>query len=149
MTAVLCDCQSGLSYAACCQPWHQGAAAADAQALMRSRFCAFRLQLADYLLATWHPDTRPASLGDLQTVSWRRLTVHEHQCQGDQAQVRFEAFGLEAGKPLLLQELSQFERLAGRWYYHSGAANFSTPVIGRNQPCLCGSTRKAKRCCLA
>ena len=29
---------------------------------MRSRFTAFALGDADYLLRTWHPDTRPESL---------------------------------------------------------------------------------------
>jgi len=32
--------------------------AADAEALMRSRYSAFARGLADYLLATWHASTR-------------------------------------------------------------------------------------------
>ena len=34
----------------------------DAEALMRSRYTAYVLKLEDYLLATWHPSTRPQQL---------------------------------------------------------------------------------------
>ena len=57
-----CPCESGQDYAACCAPLHGGAAAATPEALMRSRSSAFTLALEPYLLATWHPDTRPATL---------------------------------------------------------------------------------------
>jgi SEC-C motif-containing protein len=57
-----CPCGSPHPYDACCQPLHQGAAAASAEALMRSRYSAYVLGLEDYLLATWHADTRPAAL---------------------------------------------------------------------------------------
>ena len=35
---------------------------ADAQALMRSRYAAYASGDRDWLLATWHPSTRPAQL---------------------------------------------------------------------------------------
>jgi SEC-C motif domain protein len=50
-----CPCGSGKGYAACCGLLHAGAPAADAEALMRSRYSAYVLGLADYLRATWHP----------------------------------------------------------------------------------------------
>jgi SEC-C motif-containing protein len=47
-------------FAQCCGPFLSGAQhAPDAEALMRSRYTAFVLQEAGYLLATWHPRTRP------------------------------------------------------------------------------------------
>ena len=52
----------GRSYDACCGPIHDGAPAPTAEALMRSRFSAFALGLTPYLLTSWHPSTRPASL---------------------------------------------------------------------------------------
>ncbi|WP_275423743.1 YchJ family protein, partial [Virgisporangium ochraceum] len=55
-----CPCGGG-PYAACCGPAHGGAPAATAEALMRSRYSAFALGDADYLLRTWHPTTRPRS----------------------------------------------------------------------------------------
>ena len=58
-----CPCTSGLPYDECCGPLHRGERAAPtAEQLMRSRFSAFALADAAYLLATWHPSTRPESL---------------------------------------------------------------------------------------
>eukprot|EP01042_Synura_sphagnicola_P033378 gene33378-biopygen32011 len=37
-------------------------AAPDAESLMRSRYTAFACERADYLQATWHASTRPATL---------------------------------------------------------------------------------------
>ena len=61
-TASPCPCGSGQDYDACCGRLHAGALASDAEALMRSRYCAYVRGNADYLLATWHPTTRPAQL---------------------------------------------------------------------------------------
>ena len=57
-----CLCGSLKSYETCCQRWHGGETPGDAEALMRSRYAAYVLKLEDYLLATWHPRTRPPSL---------------------------------------------------------------------------------------
>ena len=57
-----CPCGSGAPYADCCGRWHAGPLhlqAPSAEALMRSRYSAFVLARPDYLLATWHPSTRP------------------------------------------------------------------------------------------
>ena len=42
-------------------PWPK-----TAEALMRSRFAAVRDADAEWLLASWHPSTRPASLGAMR-----------------------------------------------------------------------------------
>ena len=63
-----CPCGTGEVYGACCGRYHSRFAQAGEltaptpEALMRSRFTAFAVGLPDYLLATWHPSTRPASL---------------------------------------------------------------------------------------
>ncbi|HEX5675395.1 MAG TPA: YchJ family metal-binding protein, partial [Azonexus sp.] len=71
---------SGWVYAACCGRLHSGAEiAASAEALMRSRYSAYVLRLEEYLLATWHPDTRPSEL-DLTAddTKWLGLEVKKH-----------------------------------------------------------------------
>lgn len=71
-----CPCLSGETYGACCGPLHRGArTAATAEALMRSRYSAFAVGDARYLLATWHPSTRPSSLELDPDQVWRRLDV--------------------------------------------------------------------------
>jgi SEC-C motif-containing protein len=62
-SSISCPCGSGYLYPDCCGPLHDGEAPAPtAMALMRSRYCAFALGRAGYLLDTWHPSTRPDQL---------------------------------------------------------------------------------------
>ena len=42
---------------------------------MRSRYSAFVVRDAGYLLRTWHPDTRPAELELDSGMQWRRLDI--------------------------------------------------------------------------
>jgi uncharacterized protein YchJ len=42
---------------------------------MRSRYSASAVRDAGYLLATWHPATRPASVDLDRAVEWRRLRI--------------------------------------------------------------------------
>lgn len=121
---ALCPCGSGRLLAVCCGPYLTGQAAApDAQRLMQSRYCAYVLLNTDYLLATWHPDTRPALL-DLEQdppARWLGLTVKRHeQTSADQAQVAFVARYKIAGRAYRMEETSRFVRLEGRWYYLDG-----------------------------
>jgi SEC-C motif domain protein len=119
-----CPCDSGRTYRDCCAPLHAGAPAPDAERLMRSRYSAFVLGLADYLLASWHPDTRPAAL-DLDPPGVRRwlgLRVIAHQpIDADQAEVEFVARSrVGGGSAQRLHERSRFRRIEGRWYYLDG-----------------------------
>jgi SEC-C motif-containing protein len=118
-----CPCGSGAKYAACCGPLHAGAApAASAEALMRSRYSAYVLKLEEYLLATWHPSTRPSEL-DLSAddSKWLGLEVKRHAVQDDShATVEFVARYRIAGRGHRLHELSRFVREDGRWYYVDG-----------------------------
>ena len=51
-------------------PWPK-----TAEALMRSRFAAVRDADAEWLLASWHPSTRPASLDLTGNPTWRGLQI--------------------------------------------------------------------------
>ncbi len=120
-----CPCGSGASYAGCCGRWHDGPlrlCAPTAQALMRSRYCAFVFGLRDYLLQTWHPSTRPASLApDEPGLRWLGLELRRHQQQDDaHATVEFVARSKLGGRAHRLHETSRFVREDGRWYYLDG-----------------------------
>lgn len=118
----LCPCGRGLAYARCCGPLHAGAIATDAEALMRSRYSAYVLALADYLLATWHPDTRPASISFDPQLRWLGLSVRSHQpIDAAHAEVAFVArCRLGGGSAQRHVERSRFERIDGRWLYRDG-----------------------------
>jgi len=142
-----CPCGSGLSYAACCQPLHQGGAAASPEALMRSRYCAFVLRLDDYLLRSWHPSIRPAQLDLQDSPDWKALQVLQAREQVDAGQVHFRAIYRADRDWGFLEEESGFVREAGHWYYLSGSTREGVLKPGRNDPCPCGSGRKFKACC--
>ena len=75
-----------------------------------------------YLIATWHPDTRPSEL-DLTAddTKWLGLEVKKHALQdASHATVEFVARYRVAGKGHRLHELSRFVREDGRWYYVDG-----------------------------
>ncbi len=121
-----CPCGSGQPYAACCGRYHAGAAAPDAERLMRSRYSAYVRGLEDYLRATWHPDTRPAEL-ELDAAprpQWLGLAVKSHAVQDDgHATVEFVARYKRNGRAFRLHETSRFVRLDGRWVYVDGDVN--------------------------
>ena len=119
-----CPCESGNPYSTCCQPYHQGLVAPTAEALMRSRYTAFALGLENYLLDTWHPDTRPTALNlaDDPPTKWLGLQVkHSNNIEPTKATVEFVARYKIAGKAYRLHELSQFINIENRWYYLTGS----------------------------
>jgi len=121
-----CPCGSGQAYPACCGRWHDGAAAPTAEALMRSRYSAFVLNLEPYLLASWHASTRPASLGLAEEggCKWLGLEIRRVCLQDeDHATVEFVARYRIAGRGHRLHEVSRFVREDGRWFYVDGDVN--------------------------
>jgi len=123
MTTKTFTCPCGATdYAACCCRYHGGVAAPDAAALMRSRYSAYVLKLEAYLLATWHPGTRPAAL-DLaaDNARWLGLEVKKHDAESaDRATVEFVARYKTGGRAHRLHEISRFVREEGRWFYVDG-----------------------------
>lgn len=90
---------------------------------MRSRYSAYVLGLEDYLLATWHPSTRPATLdlGSGPQPKWLGLEVKARTTAGDAATVEFVARCRIGGRAQRLHEVSRFAREEGRWYYLDAA----------------------------
>ena len=111
-----------LALAACCGRYlDHDTPAPDAERLMRSRYSAFVLQRADYLLATWHASTRPASLELDAAAHWLGLEVRVHRLLDvDHAEVEFVARYRESGRAVRLHERSRFVRESGRWFYIDG-----------------------------
>lgn len=89
---------------------------------MRSRYSAFVLDDRAYLLATWHPSTRPATLEPPEPgLRWLGLTVKRHEVQdADHATVEFVARSKLGGRAHRLHETSRFVRENGRWFYVDG-----------------------------
>lgn len=151
-TTNTCLCGSNKEYTICCEPLHSGQAASSAEALMRSRYSAFALQLTDYLLSSWHPNTRPVHINLEADTQWRRLEIIHSSNDDLNGQVHFKAFYQEFKKGssqwYLLEETSKFIFESGHWLYHSGDYQPQTLNPNRNDLCPCGSNKKFKKCCL-
>lgn len=89
---------------------------------MRSRYCAFVLDLGTYLLDTWHRSTRPAALApNAPGLRWLGLEVRRHErIDAEHATVEFVARSKMTGRAHRLHECSRFVREDGRWYYLDG-----------------------------
>lgn len=90
---------------------------------MRSRYTAYVERREDYLLATWHPTTRPVELGLARETpaKWLGLEVRRHeQTDADHAVVEFVARYKVNGRAHRLHETSRFVREDGKWYYLEG-----------------------------
>ncbi|OBX10502.1 preprotein translocase subunit SecA [Gallibacterium salpingitidis] len=147
-----CPCQSGLTYADCCQPLHQGSKMAEnAEQLMRSRYAAFVLTEIDYIVATTVPAqqallNRKALQQWSVNTKWDGLGVLKFIPEVDKAHalVEFKAYYLQENKRMAHHELSAFVKIANQWYF----LDPTVPIkLTMKQPCLCGSGKKFKQCC--
>ena len=119
MTILRCPCTSGESYDACCGPLHAGAPAPTAERLMRSRFSAFALGDAAYLLRSWHRSTRPAELELDDGLRWYRLDIERTERGGPfdrEGVVAFTAYYKRAERGTM-HETSRFVREGRDWFY--------------------------------
>ncbi|WP_298635984.1 YchJ family metal-binding protein [uncultured Umboniibacter sp.] len=137
---MICPCDTGKPYQACCKPLHEGTLAASPLALMRSRFSAFALNLIPYLNSTQTVEP----IDTLDSSRWTRLLIHG---AGDNW-VRFSARWEASGQFGTLSEHSLFEQRNDQWLYTQGEQlempELSLPT--RNANCWCASGKKFKRC---
>lgn len=90
---------------------------------MRARYSAYVVGDADYLLASWHPDTRPSRVRLDPELRWLGLSIKGTEAGAagaDRGTVEFVARCKRQGRGQRLHELSRFEKIEGRWYYRDG-----------------------------
>ena len=91
---------------------------------MASRFSAFAVGDEAYLLATWHPSTRPSALPPSE-LEWRRLEILDVVAGGPfdtTGIVEFRAHYRGPSGRGSLHERSRFVRDDGRWFYVDAVA---------------------------
>lgn len=118
-----CYCGSNIPFGECCSLYINGIQKApSAVALMRSRYTAYVIQNADYLIATTHLSTRKLfSKEEILTWSqenkWLRLEV----LASTETTVTFKAYFLDSEmKAQMHHEHSTFKREGDVWYYVTG-----------------------------
>jgi len=157
-----CPCESGNDYSKCCEPFHKGAdQPKTAEATMRSRYSAFVKGEIDYIYDSHNPDTRgEVNKEEIKTWSenseWQGLDILDVQkgLETDEVgRIEFVAHYAVEEEELDHQEVADFIKKDGRWYFHDGVIvkqqiQREGPKVGRNDPCPCGSGKKHKKCCL-
>ena len=119
--ATPCYCGSGTAFSHCCQPYLLGLTQPQTvEALMRSRFCAYLTHHAEYLLASWHPSTRPPNMEFEPQLKWVDLQVQGAEQVENSGRVQFSARYKLNGRMQTLRENSRFTREEGCWYYLDG-----------------------------
>jgi len=121
-----CPCHSGEKYKKCCSPYHKGILPSNALKLMRSRYSAYALHLAGYIIETTHPDNPDytqksetwgeAILDFCRNTRFTGLKIVDFIDGEGEAYVTFEAM-LDKGS---LKEKSRFLKKGGKWLYESG-----------------------------
>ncbi len=90
---------------------------------MRSRYTAYTEHNEAYILGTWDPQTRPASLELDPERRWLGLNVRDTEAGGREdttGVVEFVARARLHGQGMRLHERSRFRRIDGHWYYIDG-----------------------------
>jgi SEC-C motif-containing protein len=105
---------------------HDGTVTATtAEQLMRSRYSAFALGDTGYLLATWHPTTRPRSLeldGDVRWAGLDVLATTGGSPLSSEGTVQFRAHYISGRTAGAQHENSRFVRDGGQWRYLDGVS---------------------------
>ncbi len=149
----MCPCGSTKTYQECCQPFHnEMCLPATAEELMRSRYSAFCLKKAGYLLNTWYPGSRPEAqdiISDsVKYLSLEILDTSAGLAQDAEGTVTFIAKFIENDQLFTMEEKSSFLKQQGKWFYTDGENDLRQDSVKKNGPCPCGSGKKFKRCCL-
>jgi SEC-C motif-containing protein len=155
-----CPCGADADFDACCGPIIAGTPALTAEAVMRSRFSAYVKGNIDYIENTHSKNVRDsfnrsAAENMANSVEWVSLEIRSTTEGGendDIGTVEFQARFKQDGELQVHHELSNFRREEERWMYVDGKMNpHAEPVrvekVGRNDPCICGSGKKYKKCC--
>lgn len=126
----LCPCCSNKAYSECCERYHHGLAPENALALMRSRYSAYALHLADYIIQTTHR-ANPRFIKDAdawkkqilafsESTQFEKLEIVNFHDGTPIAYVTFTAHLKQDGHDATFTEKSTFEKVGDRWMYLDG-----------------------------
>ncbi len=136
------------------------AKAPTAEALMRTRYSAYKTQNIDFLKSSLTKDQLDDfSYQDTEdwakSAEWMGLEIMNTEAgleDDENGIVEFKATFTKDGKPYEHHEKAVFTKTEGEWLYAGflpiqQTIKRETPKIGRNDPCPCGSGKKFKKCC--
>jgi SEC-C motif-containing protein len=158
----LCPCGSGQKFDVCCEPFLlEQASPKTASQLMRSRYCAYAMGVIDYLYQTSGPRVRKEFDAEnsrkwAESAKWNGMEIVKAEGGAETdttGTVEFIARYAVKENDFEHHEVAQFEKVDNTWTFIDGKI-FGTepmrreaPKVGRNDPCVCGSGKKYKKCC--
>lgn len=170
---MLCPCGLQKEYSQCCEPIVSGKSlAANPEQLMRARYSAYVKVAPQFLKNSLAPETR-GDFNENEVKEWSKssewLGLDILKAEGNT--VEFIAKYRTQGKVLEHHEVSTFRKNGENWYFVDGESHVheegkghehhaapaapkkpivrEEPKVGRNDPCVCGSGKKYKKCCAA
>ena len=158
----LCPCGSGKKYDSCCAPIIKGKITAPtAEALMRARYSAYVKQEINFIRDSCIRLEGETEIDMDETKRWSKesewtgLKIHGTEKGGvadTEGIVDFSAFYSRKGLADEHREVAKFQKIDENWMYTEGKIASTTivrssPKVGRNEPCPCGSGKKYKQCC--
>jgi SEC-C motif-containing protein len=126
----LCPCHSSKAYKDCCEPFHtKKKLPQTALDLMRSRYSAYSLNLASYIIDTTHPLNSQYKINKIEwkkeiqnfskLTTFKSLKIINFEEDQESAIVSFEACLIEEQEEITLREKSFFIKEKGKWLYRS------------------------------
>lgn len=132
-----CSCCSEKTYENCCKQFHVENNCKNPIDLVKSRFSAYALNIADYIIKTTHPLSPQYIINKTHwkkdisyfsnSFSFEKLEILDFQEKENMAIVVFTIYLKQKDKNLIFTEKSYFEKLLGKWFYKIG-----TMVKGRD-----------------
>jgi len=164
----ICPCrvleETEIDFQHCCGPLLEGGQSAQtAEALMRSRYVAYVMKNIDYIDETQTSSKeedfdKDEALRWAESSDWMGLEIKRTE-QGTKKDstglVEFVARyrDKQSGSEHQHHETAYFVNDNENWRFTVGKIHGlgpvvrSSPKVGRNDPCLCGSGKKYKKCC--
>lgn len=123
----MCPCGSAIKYKKCCYKFHKGAKVSSALELMKSRYCAYAMADAKYIINTTHKDNSDFTIDKkvwvksiiefCNSTEFLSLTILKVENKTiDEAFVTFKASFSDSQ----MIEKSRFLLVDNVWLYESG-----------------------------
>jgi SEC-C motif domain protein len=155
-----CSCGNEKSYEECCSKFISGKAIPQtAVEMMKSRYTAYTVHDIEYIMNTHEPARLSEISRDVlsnwaTTSKWISLEILKTE-KGEKTDsegiVEFIANYELHGAMHSHHEKSLFKKIDGKWFYSESmpldATRKNENKVGRNDPCVCGSGKKSKKCC--
>lgn len=156
-----CYCDSGLPFEQCCKPIIENIKKPTTIVeLLRARYSSHVICNVDFIISSIHPEKieeHDATVikkwaDEAQWEGLKILRIEKGEENDDEGVIEFIANYREKNKPIKHHEIASFKKKDDSWYFYDSTIPFvqvknDSPKIGRNDPCVCGSGKKYKKCC--